>query len=98
MYYGREVMGMVTLRRLVSLSAKLLLLLVVLAGFVSSAVFAVITLIPDSSASKESMLGYQSHCSFAPISTIILVVMAAAFGFVFVRKYVKRGCILEKRP
>ncbi|UCE91335.1 MAG: hypothetical protein JSV90_07965 [Methanobacteriota archaeon] len=88
---------MVSLKKIVVVSLKGLLLLVILSGFVSSAVFAVVTVIPDSSASKESMLGYESHCSFAPISTIILVVMAIAFGIVLFRKYAKRGLSFAKQ-
>jgi hypothetical protein len=37
---------------------------------------AIVTLIPFASASKASMLGYKALCSFTPISTIILVLMA----------------------
>jgi hypothetical protein len=37
---------------------------------------AVATLIPFASASKVSMLGYKALCSFTPISTIILILMA----------------------
>ena len=39
-------------------------------------VVAILTIIPDSSASKVSMLGYRAHCSFTPIGTIIGVVLA----------------------
>jgi len=88
---------MVSLKKLIVISLKGLLCLIVAAGFISSAVFAVVTIIPDSSASKESMLGYESHCSFAPISTLILVVMAIAFGIVFFRKYAERGLAFVKQ-
>ena len=37
---------------------------------------AIITLIPLASASKPSLLGYQALCSFAPISTIGLILLA----------------------
>ena len=37
----------------------------------------VMTLLPDSGASKPSYLGYYAHCSFTPFSTIILFVLAA---------------------
>ncbi|MFQ5819690.1 MAG: hypothetical protein ACE5I5_06860 [Candidatus Heimdallarchaeota archaeon] len=68
---------------------KMMLFLVLLAGTIASGVSAVITLVPDSSASKASMLGYKSHCSFTTISTIILIIMAFIFGFISVRMYVK---------
>ncbi|UCE80585.1 MAG: hypothetical protein JSV94_05375 [Methanobacteriota archaeon] len=84
---------MASFKSLIVLSFKGFLLLIVLSGFISSAVSAVVTVIPDSSASKESMLGYESHCSFAPISTIILIVMAIAFGIVLFKKYAKRALL-----
>jgi ABC-type transport system involved in cytochrome c biogenesis permease component len=37
---------------------------------------AVVTLIPLASASKTSLLGYKSLCSFSPISTIGLILLA----------------------
>ena len=37
---------------------------------------AVVTLIPLASASKTSLLGYKALCSFSPISTIGLVLLA----------------------
>ncbi len=49
---------------------------------------AVKTLIPNAEASKPCLLGYKAACSFAPISTAILI--AAAIG-AFV---VARGVIL----
>jgi len=50
-------------------------------GCVSSAVFAPLTLVQDSSASKECMLGYRAHCSFAPASTLVLVATAVPLGW-----------------
>ena len=37
---------------------------------------AIVTLIPLESASKASLLGYKALCSFSPISTIGLVLLA----------------------
>jgi len=37
---------------------------------------AVVTLIPLASASKASLLGYKALCSFSPISTIGLILLA----------------------
>lgn len=56
----------------------------------ASAVFAVITVIADGSASKVSMLGYKSHCSFAPISTILLVIIALVLGIIFWKIFGKK--------
>lgn len=39
-------------------------------------ILAVVTLIPLASASKPALLGYKALCSFTPISTIILVLLA----------------------
>jgi hypothetical protein len=47
---------------------KLLTSLLTLAG--------IVTLLPYSGASKESMLGYKAMCSFAPISTIFCFLLA----------------------
>ena len=81
---------MMYLKKIIIWFLKFLLFLIVFAGFVASGVFAVITVIPDPSASKVCMLGYRAHCSFAPISTIILVIMAVVFGFIFMRRYGKK--------
>lgn len=78
------------LKKIIIWFLKFLSFLIVLAGFVASGVFAVITVVSDSSASKANMLGYKSHCSFVPISTIILVIMALVFGFIFMRIYGKK--------
>jgi hypothetical protein len=37
---------------------------------------AIVTLIPLESASKASLLGYRALCSFSPISTIGLIMLA----------------------
>jgi hypothetical protein len=37
---------------------------------------AISTLIPQSAASKDSMLDYKAHCSFTPISTVICLGVA----------------------
>ena len=40
------------------------------------AVAAVATLIPHGAASKPNMIGYRSLCTFAPVSTVILLFIA----------------------
>jgi len=84
----------VELRKLVSWAIywilRILLFLFLLAGAVSSAVFAVITAVPDASASKTCRLGYRAHCAFTPYSTIILIGIALVLGFLFVRLYGKK--------
>lgn len=50
-------------------------------GFIA---LAFITLLP-ATASKPNMLGYYGVCSFAPVSTIILLVLSAAFILLGVR-------------
>ena len=37
----------------------------------------IMTLIPQASASKECFLGYFAHCSFTPISTILMALLVA---------------------
>jgi len=39
---------------------------------------AVKTVIPNSNASKPCLLGYKATCSFVPISTVILILVAIA--------------------
>jgi len=50
------------------------ILAIMIVAWISSAVM---TVIPDSSASKVSYFGYKAHCSFTPYSTIISIVAAA---------------------
>jgi len=69
---------------------KIMKFLILLAALIASAVAAVITVIPDSSASKDCMLGYKAHCSFTPISTIILIIMTIVFAFLFIKIYWKK--------
>ena len=33
------------------------------------------TLIPDTAASKVCLIGYKAHCTFTPLSTLILIAM-----------------------
>ena len=44
-------------------------------------VLALVTLIPIATVSKASLLGYKSLCSFAPISTVILLGLAGLHIF-----------------
>lgn len=69
---------------------KIISILMIVASFLASTVTAIITVIPDGSASKASMLGYKTVCSFAPISTFILGFMAILFGIATVGLY-RRG-------
>jgi len=50
---------------------------------------AVVTLIPLSSASKTSLLGYKALCSFSPISTIGLILLAGMHILLHKRSVVK---------
>ncbi|KYK23813.1 hypothetical protein AYK24_00845 [Thermoplasmatales archaeon SG8-52-4] len=77
-------------KKIAKFSIKLLILLILIAGAIASAISAILTLIPDSTASKESILGYYAHCSFAPISTIILIFLAVVFTYILIRtKFMK---------
>ncbi len=62
-----------------------LLVVIIIAGIAS----AVSTVIPDSSARKVSYLGYKSHCTFAPFSTIISVAIAL-IAFFIAKRFVWR--------
>ena len=82
--------GFMKVKKITKFSIKLLILLILFAGALASAISAILTLIPDSTASKESMLGYFAHCSFAPISTIILILTAVIFSYILIRtKFMK---------
>ena len=48
-------------------------------------VLMVVTLLPNASASKVSMLGYKALCSFSPISAIILLALAGLHIFLHQR-------------
>lgn len=43
---------------------------------------AIITVIPDSTASKVCHLGYYAHCSFTPYGTVISIVGAVSTIFI----------------
>ena len=47
---------------------------------------AVSTLIPTGTASKVCLLGYKAHCSFSPISTVILLGLGGLHLFLHYRK------------
>ncbi|MFC1488071.1 hypothetical protein ACFLRN_10355 [Thermoproteota archaeon] len=47
---------------------------------------AVMTVLPDSSASKVCHLGYKAHCSFTPFGTTISIT-AAAITYLIARKF-----------
>ena len=50
-----------------------MILAIMIIAWISSAIM---TVIPDSSASKVCYLGYEAHCSFTPFSTLISIVAA----------------------
>jgi hypothetical protein len=50
-------------------------------------ILAISTVLPSSTASKASMLGYYSHCTFVPISTVICIIVAVGL-FLLRRKKV----------
>jgi hypothetical protein len=49
-------------------------------------IFAISTVMPSSTASKASMLGYYSHCTFVPISTVICIIVAVMMFIMRKRK------------
>ena len=55
------------------------------AGVIITIILGVSTLIP-APASKPSLLGYYAHCSFTPISTIILWIIAGIIYWLGKRK------------
>lgn len=78
------------MKKLMKVLLKLFVVVTLLAGAIASAISAVWTLIPESTASKVSMLGYKSHCTFAPISTILLLFITVVFSYIVMRtKFLK---------
>jgi hypothetical protein len=65
------------------------LTIVAVAVIIILSIAAVKTLIPNAEASKPCLLGYKAACSFAPISTAILVI--AAIGLFVVARRVILG-------
>jgi hypothetical protein len=55
---------------------------VMIIAWVSSAV---VTAIPDSTASKICYSGYKAHCSFTPFSTVISIVAAIITSLIALR-------------
>lgn len=58
-----------------------IILIVMIVAWISSAAM---TVIPDSTASKVSYIGYRAHCSFTPYSTIISII-GALVTYLFAR-------------
>jgi hypothetical protein len=52
-------------------------------------VLVIVTLIPNASASKASLLGYKALCSFVPWSAIILLGLAALHIYLYQKTPVK---------
>ncbi len=46
---------------------------------------ALFTLIPFTDASKENMIGYDSLCTYVPVSTLVLLGFSIAY-FIFTKK------------
>ncbi len=59
------------------------ILAIMIVAWISSAA---LTVMPDSTASKESYLGYKAHCSFTPYSTIISII-GAVITYLIARKW-----------
>ena len=58
---------------------------------VISTLAAVSTVLPDPSASAESILGYSSHCIWAPWSTAICAVLSGVFCTIRAKKFKGSG-------
>ena len=52
-------------------------------------VLALVTLIPNASASKECLLGYKALCSFSPISTLLFLGLAGLHIFLYTKSQAK---------
>ena len=52
-----------------------------------STLAAVSTVLPDPAANAESILGYHTHCPWAPWSTLICVILAGSFCTLRAKKF-----------
>jgi hypothetical protein len=59
-------------------SKKLFLSIIFIIMIIAWVSSAIITVIPDSTASKFCYLGYYAHCSFTPYGTIISIINAVS--------------------
>ena len=48
---------------------------------------AISTMLPQESVSTISLLGYKAHCPFAPVSTLLCLLLAGACCKIRVRKF-----------
>lgn len=62
-----------------------------LALTIISTLAAVSTILPDPSASDVSILGYHSHCTWAPWSTAICVILSGVFCTIRAKKFKVSG-------
>jgi len=83
------------IKRIFKFSIKLVIILILVVGTIGSPISAIWTIVPDTSANKECMLGYKAHCSFTPISTLILVFISILFTYIFIRAKTLRGNFLK---
>jgi hypothetical protein len=81
--------ALMVVKKLYKLTLKTILFLILISGIIASLISAVWTIIPDSSSSKRCILGYFAHCSFTPISTIILILITGIFCYSLMRIYKK---------
>ena len=52
---------------------------------------ALVTLLPDASASKACLLGYKARCAFAPLSTAICLAVSLVVCISRARLFVKKS-------
>jgi len=52
-------------------------------------VLIIVTLIPNASASKASLLGYKALCSFSPISTVVFLALVGLHIFLHQKSLAK---------
>ncbi len=75
------------MKKAIDMIWEILVFLLLIGIGLGAVILAVLTAIPDSSASKDCLLGYKAHCSFTPISTVLLIMVALSFLFLAFRKY-----------
>jgi hypothetical protein len=83
-----RIRALLTIHREVKMTRKRVSVHMVFVGIHS--VLAILTLIPTGMASKACLLGYEAHCTFTPISTLMLLALAGLHVFLHRRSLAKK--------
>jgi len=95
----REIKNLTNILQHFAITSYLLLLFAMIAGNIVSAIYSILpSAVIGWGATETNYLGYISHCSFAPWSTLISVALVAVGVYLFVKliKYFKQNSITSR--